>query len=927
MPSPYSPPDVQVQQIQRTRTTPRLAPQLAVAVVGPARAIVTRAVAGTYDAQEEFQARLPDLPDGAVVDPTTVSLILDAEDADGSPLGRFALALDGTDAELLSDDETVRVPASLVLEYSVLSARNNDQVDTLANDDRAIGVPDGVEFTDTDIDFLGRGATLDGSSFLLIDSPASMAGRYRITEFVPTGTAVYTVRLIKVNDENVAEVQKPTEINASSLPANEFVYGYPAAHARTGTEDAAFGNSLGSAASNVILGVGDEGVGVDFVVDIDGSGTTEITGAALTDLLTVFVAPEDTPISVPDRISGDAVVFAPQDPGNPATLQGVNTPLWTQLLAKLEVGDWFRFSGDFRGGGGTELRDYEVIAINATDGEVTLQNTDLGGTGTFALDLGAVGGSGITSIKILRTVRGRRDAANAAGDYFDGVADANVPFLEEILRATPSYIELANELPPLSGAVNTEGEIIRGIPFRNADASYDLVVRTNSGFTGQILASYQAQRTDLSLEGLIDIGDQQDIEERLGLIHPDNPVALMADMVARSGLTSGNRVFFALATDGDTIDDYQAALDTLRSEDVYYIVPATQNLEILQAFWAHVEAQSRPENKHERVLVASTAIATSDRIVPAGDNDPVPQGTIAAITPNTLELTPNDAILGLIKPGMQVKILASDDVNAAVVDTQRVQSVNVSTGDVVMLSDFASDAIGTVYFRVDTWPRTKLEQAEFWRDQAKGFNSKRVMLIRPDEMLLTYTDKTGERPRDVTITVPMYYGCAAFAGLCSSLPPQSPMTNVPVPAINRLVNSNNYFSPDQLNTIAEGGNNILIQDTRNSAARSRHQLTTAVNTLETREFSITKAVDFAAKFFRGSMRPYIGNHNITREFLVQLRGTAEAVLRALTEERVMLEGTQLETLYQDPDQPDGVIVEVGLEVPYPVNRITIKLFI
>ena len=272
MPSTYTQPDVQVQQIQRTRTTPRLAPQLSVVVVGPARQIIVREVAGTYEAGQEFQAKLPNLADGALVTPSSVELILDAEDELGNDLGRFLLELGGVDAELLADNETIRVLSTLVLEYSILSARNNNQVDSTADDDRAIGTPDGIEFTDTDVDFLGRGSVLDDQTFVTIDSPASMAGRYRVTEFIPTGDKVFTVRLLKVDEQNVPELEKATEINAAALPTDRFVYGYPSLHARSGTEDATFGNTLSSPASNVVLGAGDEGVGVKEVVDLDGSG-------------------------------------------------------------------------------------------------------------------------------------------------------------------------------------------------------------------------------------------------------------------------------------------------------------------------------------------------------------------------------------------------------------------------------------------------------------------------------------------------------------------------------------------------------------------------------------------------------------------------------------------------------------------------------
>jgi hypothetical protein len=150
---------------------------------------------------------------------------------------------------------------------------------------------------------------------------------------------------------------------------------------------------------------------------------------------------------------------------------------------------------------------------------------------------------------------------------------------------------------------------------------------------------------------------------------------------------------------------------------------------------------------------------------------------------------------------------------------------------------------------------------------------------------------------------------------------------VPIPGINRLYHSNTYFTPDMMNTIAEGGNCLLVQDTINAAPYSRHQLTTDMTSLITREFSIIKNVDFVSKYIRRSLKPYIGNKNITEEYLTQLRGICESIIRGLVAGENLLQGTTLEELSQNPDEPDSVIVKIGLKVPYPANKIYVTLYI
>jgi hypothetical protein len=130
-----------------------------------------------------------------------------------------------------------------------------------------------------------------------------------------------------------------------------------------------------------------------------------------------------------------------------------------------------------------------------------------------------------------------------------------------------------------------------------------------------------------------------------------------------------------------------------------------------------------------------------------------------------------------------------------------------------------------------------------------------------------------------------------------------------------------------MNTIAEGGNNLMVQTTRTSLPYSRHQLMTDMTSLVTREFSIIKLVDFSAKYIRNSLRPYIGNHNITQEFLTQLRGITESIIRALVQSNVLLNQTRLLSLYQDKDAPDTVVIEIQLDVPYPCNFIHVILYI
>jgi hypothetical protein len=244
-----------------------------------------------------------------------------------------------------------------------------------------------------------------------------------------------------------------------------------------------------------------------------------------------------------------------------------------------------------------------------------------------------------------------------------------------------------------------------------------------------------------------------------------------------------------------------------------------------------------------------------------------------------------------------------------------------------MLNAFDALQAGQTYsFRIETYPFNKVQQAEEWRDYAKSLKNEKVTIIRPDQVVISFTDKTGVTPVDREVTVPASYLCAAYAGLRGSLPPQQPLTNVGIPGINQVIHGSDYFTPDQLNTIAEGGNNVIIQTNSSSTPYSREQLTTNMDSLQQSQESIVILKDFSAKYFRNTLRPFIGNHNVTSEYLVQLRGISEGVIRSLVAAQVLLQGTTLDSLMQDPDMLTAVIIEVSMKVPYPCNKIKVKLY-
>ncbi|TXH10534.1 MAG: hypothetical protein E6R04_05145, partial [Spirochaetes bacterium] len=196
-----------------------------------------------------------------------------------------------------------------------------------------------------------------------------------------------------------------------------------------------------------------------------------------------------------------------------------------------------------------------------------------------------------------------------------------------------------------------------------------------------------------------------------------------------------------------------------------------------------------------------------------------------------------------------------------------------------------------------------------------GFKNRRLYSVFPDTIKTTVAG--------VEKSLPGYYACAAITGMVASQPPQQGFTNFPMSGLTGVVGTEK-FTKKQLNTMAGGGTYVLIQDVQGGPVTSRHQVSTDGTSIETRELSITKVVDFTAKFLRASIRKFIGVQTIDEQFLDTIGTTIQGILNFLIETGV-LNGAEINNILQDADQPDTVLVDITLDVPYPANYIRLTL--
>lgn len=177
---------------------------------------------------------------------------------------------------------------------------------------------------------------------------------------------------------------------------------------------------------------------------------------------------------------------------------------------------------------------------------------------------------------------------------------------------------------------------------------------------------------------------------------------------------------------------------------------------------------------------------------------------------------------------------------------------------------------------------------------------------------------------DVLAPVPGSYYCAANAGLLISQRPEQPLTNLPIAGLVKTYGSQDYFSEAQLNSMAGGGTYIMTQDVSNGPIYSRHQVSTDITSVAYRELSVTKALDYTAKFIRDGIKPYIGKNVISPAFMKLLNSVLVSQGLFLVRDGV-LNDFKVAKIEQDNASKDTVNVEVSVLVKYPVNYIKIKL--
>jgi len=470
-----------------------------------------------------------------------------------------------------------------------------------------------------------------------------------------------------------------------------------------------------------------------------------------------------------------------------------------------------------------------------------------------------------------------------------------------------------------------------------------------------ILITYKGLRIDLSPDAdnpaLLTIDDISTLEEAADPISTDNPGSLMtylsllnapAVTVAAIGVPEVS----ADAPDGTPLG-YAKCAEFLENEEVYAIATASQLSTVHQTFLTHVNVMSEPEQKGERIYFFNPPIP--DRALPTILGSGTDLNTTPTANECTVEVNLAPALIAAgIDPNSDINPVTGEIENEVYLDiggddkAYLVQKVDNGT-IITLRTDFGTgDGNDDSFYSVDDFPTTVI--SDDWSVSIRGVQLLVSGTTKPDRNRISETiasaasaygfrrgfyvhpDQCGINITGLEQLVEGYYATSCIVGMVGQLPPQQGFTNYPMTGLTRVVGSNDKFTNRQLNVMAAGGVYILVQDAQGAPVICRHQLSTDMTSIETRELSITKVVDYTAKFMRAGLRNFIGRSNITQGFLDNLSTIVQGQLNFLVEGGVLI-GADINNLIQDADNPDTVLIDVTLDVPFPCNYIRLTLII
>lgn len=199
---------------------------------------------------------------------------------------------------------------------------------------------------------------------------------------------------------------------------------------------------------------------------------------------------------------------------------------------------------------------------------------------------------------------------------------------------------------------------------------------------------------------------------------------------------------------------------------------------------------------------------------------------------------------------------------------------------------------------------------------AASINNPRIAVVYPDKA--NYLISSG-----LEVEVGSGVIAAAIAGMEYGNPVQQPLTRSLLPAEFKSVIGVPMTRGEKNRLAAKG---IMILENNSQGVLIRHQLTTSMESVESRELSVGRIVDYTAKYLRNSLEGYIGKRNVDAETLVTMEATLRDAKNRLVSQRIVKDVT-ISEIMQVEGAPDTLAFTASVQPPYPCNRVEIILLV
>jgi hypothetical protein len=435
-----------------------------------------------------------------------------------------------------------------------------------------------------------------------------------------------------------------------------------------------------------------------------------------------------------------------------------------------------------------------------------------------------------------------------------------------------------------------------------------------------------------SISDVSDIGEMFDVAP---VVDPDNPLVYGVFKALENSSGTAVKFLGVCSSSPVTLNDWLDALDILKDrQDVYSLVPLTYDKSVQDAFVGHVNTMSAAEIGRWRIAwlnrqaeteqgiytqSEATGSQTGDPVLATITDDPATTGTQYTLVTASGEqfLTGTSGVRAgdILRTGYQDDGFGNVTYDEYVIDA-------VLNDEELRLSSGPNQAVN-VPSKIEIWrDLTRQEIAnELASYPGEAGATRRAYLVWPDEI------------GNAGMTVPGYFLCCSLAGLRSAAYPHRPLTNVEIAGWDNVSRTTEFFTLDQLNTLADAGWWIVTQDPDDGDVFTRHQLSTNTTDINRSEQSVTTNVDSISYTFLRRLAPYIGRSNVTPTAISVIEGEIISVLENFSNFTPndllgpQLLGYEIAQLEQHPVLRDRILAVVQLDVPYPLNNIELHLVI